>query len=359
MARIDALFKAMVEAGASDLHLVAGQKPIVRIHGQIERFEGHNELENFPLRTMLYEITPDGRKEDFEKTGDALFSYDLPEMGRVRATLFQQKHGCAGAFRLIPSSIQSIEQLGLPAILTRVAMLRSGLVLIAGLAGSGKSTTLAAMIDYANQHRKGHIITIEEPIEFVHQSQGSIVNHREVGHHTQSFAAGLKAALREDPDIILVGEMRDQQTIRLAIETALTGRLVFGTLHLRNVAMAVERLIEAFPYEEQEQIRNALSASLKILVTQDLFNRSDEKGRCAALEVVVCSPAVSSLIREGKTDQISSTIKPDKALGTQRLDDSILDLVNKKWISAEEAYEKCREKARFKPFLTTAPDELV
>lgn len=359
MAKIDILFKTMLEAGASDLHLVAGQKPVLRIHGELERLESYSLLANDDLQGMLYEIAPGNKKDDFEKTGDVDFGYDLPGMARFRANFFQQKYGCAAVFRQIPTKILSAEGLALPSILTRAAMLHKGLVLVTGPTGSGKSTTLAAMIDYANKNRKDHIITVEDPIEFVHESQGCIVNHREVGLHTKSFSTALRGALREDPDIILVGEMRDLETIRLAVEAAATGHLVFGTLHTTNAPKTVDRVIEVFPHEEQSQIRNTLSTSLKVVVAQNLFKRIDKKGRCAALEIMVCTTAIANLIRESKTAQMPSVIQMGKKAGMQSLDEAILELFNKKWISVEEAYDKCNDKAKFAPFLKTPPDELA
>jgi len=254
--------------------------------------------------------------------------------------------------------IVTADELGLPAILKRTALLNKGLVLVTGPTGSGKSTTLAAICDHANRNRQDHIITIEDPIEFVHQSQGCLVNHREVGTHTRSFGAALRGALREDPDIILVGEMRDLETIRLALEAANTGHLVFGTLHTTSAAKTIDRVIEVFPAEEQAQVRNGLSTGLKVVVAQNLFKRIDKKGRCAALEILVCTAAVSNLIRENKTVQIPSAIQTGKVHGMQTLDDAIMDVLNKRWISPEEAYQKCIDKSKFRPFLKTPPDEL-
>jgi len=359
MAKIDALFKVMLDEGASDLHMASGQKPALRIHGEIKPFDSHNVLDHYQLRTMLFEITPDNKKADFEKTGDVDFGYELPGVARFRGNMFQQKFGCAAVFRQIPSKILSTQDLGLPSILTRAAMLRKGLVLVTGPTGSGRSTTLAAMLDHANRNRKDHIMTIEDPIEFVHQGQGCVVNHREVGVHTESFTTALRAALREDPDIILIGEMRDPDTIRLAVEAAATGQLVFGTLRTTSAVKAVDAVIESFPYEEQGKIRTSLSTSLKLVVAQNLFRRIDTKGRCAALEILVCTNAIATLIREEKTFQIASAMQAGKTAGMQSLDDAILDLLNKKWISPEEAYEKCNEKAKFASFLNTPPDELT
>ncbi|OGW68066.1 MAG: type IV pili twitching motility protein PilT [Nitrospirae bacterium RIFCSPLOWO2_02_FULL_62_14] len=357
MAKIDAFFKLMAEQGASDLHLVSGQQPILRVRGEMERVK-YDVLKNDELRAMLYEIAPEVKIKQFEETGDVDFGYEIPGLARYRANFFNQKYGCAAVFRQIPTKVLSAEQLGLPPILTKAAMLKKGLVLVTGPTGSGKSTTLAGIIDHANKNRKDHIITVEDPIEFVHESQGCIVNHREVGLHTKSFGAALRGALREDPDIILVGEMRDLETIRLAVEAAATGHLVFGTLHTTNAAKTVDRVIEVFPAEEQAQIRNTLSTSLRIVVAQNLFKRVDVKGRCAALEILVCTNAIANLIRDAKTFQIPSAMQTGKKLGMQTLDDAILDLLNKKWIAPEEAYEKAIDKTRFIPLLKTPPDEL-
>jgi twitching motility protein PilT len=357
MAKIDVFFKLMNEQGASDLHLVSGQQPILRVRGEMERVK-YDVLKNDELRAMLYEIAPEVKIKQFEETGDVDFGYEIPGMARYRANFFNQKYGCAAVFRQIPSKVLSAEQLGLPPILMKAAMLRKGLVLVTGPTGSGKSTTLAGIIDHANKNRKDHILTVEDPIEFVHESQGCIVNHREVGLHTKSFGAALRGALREDPDIILVGEMRDLETIRLAVEAAATGHLVFGTLHTTNAAKTVDRVIEVFPAEEQAQIRNTLSTSLRIVVAQNLFKRVDVKGRCAALEILVCNNAIANLIRDAKTFQIPSAMQTGKKLGMQTLDDAILDLLNKKWIAPEEAYEKAIDKTRFIPLLKTPPDEL-
>ncbi|HKI50364.1 MAG TPA: PilT/PilU family type 4a pilus ATPase, partial [Desulfobacteria bacterium] len=258
MAQIDAFFRLMNDQGASDLHLMSGQQPVLRIQGELERVK-YKILENDMLKGMLYEIAPEEKVKVFEETGDVDFAYEIPELARYRANFFQQKNGVGAVFREIPSEILTCEQLGLPPIVKRLASLPRGLVLVTGPTGSGKSTTLAAIVDEANRTRKDHILTIEDPIEFVHKSQKAIVNHREVGLHTNSFSAALRGALREDPDIILVGEMRDLETISLAIEASATGHLVFGTLHTTSAAKTVDRVIEVFPTNQQEQIRNTLS----------------------------------------------------------------------------------------------------
>ncbi len=357
MARLDAFFKLMFDSGASDLHVVAGQQPILRVQGELERVK-YDPLEEESLRAMLYEIAPEQKIKVFEETGDVDFGYEIPNVARFRCNFFMQKNGCGAVFRQIPTKVLTADDLGLPPILKRTAMLHKGLVLVTGPTGSGKSTTLAAMVDHANKNRKDHIITVEDPIEFVHQSQGCLINHREVGSHTKSFSAALRGALREDPDIVMVGEMRDLETIRLAIEASNTGHLVFGTLHTTSAAKTVDRVIEVFPAEEQAQVRNSLSTGLKVVVAQNLFKRIDKRGRCAALEILVVTAGVSNLIREGKTVQIPSAIQTGKQHGMQTLDDAIMDTLNKKWISVEEAYDKCIDKSKFRPLLKTPPDEL-
>ena len=356
MAKIDELFRMMAEQGASDLHLISGQPPALRIDGELERIAGQAVLTQDTLQPLLHEILPESKMEQFESTGDVDFGYEIAGVARFRSNLFNHKYGIGAVFRKIPSTVLTAEDLGLPPILTRAAMLKKGLV--TGPTGSGKSTTLAAMVDYANKNRKDHILTVEDPIEFVHQSQGCIVNHREVGLHTMTFASALRGALREDPDIILVGEMRDLETISLAVEAAATGHLVFGTLHTENAAKTVDRIVEVFPHGEQPQIRNTLSTALRVVVAQNLFKRIDKKGRCAALEILVCTPAVGNLIRDAKTVQIASVMQTGKAMGMQTLDDAIQDLLTKKWISPEEAYEKSIDKNRFAKLLKTPPDAL-
>ena len=354
MAKIDAFFKLMHEQNASDLHLVSGQPPVLRIRGDMERIK-YKLLENDELKSMLYEIAPEEKVKVFEETGDVDFGYEIPGLARYRANFFMQKYGCAAVFREIPAEIMTAEQLGLPPVIPKLASLPRGLVLVTGPTGSGKSTTLAAIIDVANRERKDHIITVEDPIEFVHRSQNCIVNHREVGLHTASFSAALRGALREDPDIILVGEMRDLETISLAIEAASTGHLVFSTLHTSSAAKTVDRVIEVFPASEQPQIRSTLSDGLRAVIAQVLFKRIDKKGRCAALEILIATPAVRNLIREAKTHQISSMIQTGKKYGMQLLDDAIMDLLNKGWIDSDEAYMKSNDKSKFRPFLKNPP----
>jgi twitching motility protein PilT len=358
MARIDAFFKLMHEQGASDLHLVAGQPPLLRIDGDMERVK-YKVLENDDLRKMLYEITAEDKIKVFEETGDVDFGYEVAGLARYRANYFMQRVGLGAVFREIPNDIMTCEQLGLPPVISKLATLPRGLVLVTGPTGSGKSTTLAAIVDEANRKRKDHIITIEDPIEFVHQSQGCIVNHREVGTHTKSFSAALRGALREDPDIILVGEMRDLETISLAIEAAQTGHLVFATLHTTSAHKTVDRVIEVFPHDQQEQVRSTLADGIRAVITQTLLKRIDRKGRCVALEIMIATPAVRNLVREAKTYQIPSSIQTGKKYGMQLLDDALMDLYNKGWISADAAYQKANEKARFRPLLRSAPADFT
>jgi twitching motility protein PilT len=358
MAKIDAFFKLMHEQGASDLHLISGQPPALRIRGDMERIK-YKVLDNDELKAMLYEIAPANKIKQFEETGDIDFGYEIPGVARYRSNFFMQKNGCGAVFRQIPEEIMTAEQLGLPNVISKLATLPRGLVLVTGPTGSGKTTTLAAIVDVANRNRKDHIITIEDPIEFVHQSRGCIVNHREVGIHTKSFNAALRGALREDPDIILVGEMRDLETISLAIEAASTGHLVFGTVHTMSAPKTIDRIIEVFPATEQAQIRSTLSDGIRAVISQVLFKRIDQKGLCVALEILIATPAARNLIREGKTHQIPSVIQTGKKYGMQLLDDAIMALYEKGWISADDAYLKANDKARFRAFIKNPPADFT
>jgi len=346
----------MIEQKASDLHLSTGNQPMLRIHGELVRIDAP-PLASDDLKALVYEIAPETKIKHFEETGDVDFGYEFPGMARYRANFMNQQHGLAAVFRLIPSKVYTMEDLGLPPVLKRFAMLKKGLVLVTGPTGSGKSTTLAAMIDYANLQRKDHIITVEDPIEFVHRSQQCLVNQREVGMHTRSFAAALKGALREDPDIILVGEMRDLETIELALTAAATGHLVFGTLHTSNAAKTIDRIIDVFPTNQQNQIRAGLGESLKGVVAQNLFKRLDKPGRCAALEILVCDSPIANLIREGKTHQIGGMMQVGKRKGNQPLDDAILDHLRAGRITPEEAYEKATDKKKFRALLKNPPED--
>ncbi len=354
MSRIDAFFKLMAEQKASDLHLSTSNPPMLRINGDLVRVD-FPPLQSDELKTMVYEIAPEGKIKTFEETSDVDFGYEVPGVARYRANFFQQKYGISAVFRLIPPNVMTLDELGLPPVLKRFAMLRKGLILVTGPTGSGKNTTLAAMVDYANLQRRDHIITVEDPIEFVHRSQNCLIQHREVGMHTRSFAAALRSALREDPDIILVGEMRDLETIELALTAAATGHLVFATLHTSSAAKAVDRIIDVFPTHQQNQIRTTLAESLKGVIAQNLFKRIDKPGRVAALEILVVDIAIANLVREGKTHQIPGMIQVGKKKGNQPLDDVIMDHLRNTRISPEEAYDKATDKKKFRQFLKDPP----
>ncbi|MDK2861024.1 type IV pilus twitching motility protein PilT [Thermodesulfobacterium commune] len=350
MAKLDAFFKLMVDTQASDLHLSAGNPPLLRIHGDLQRVK-YKVLEDEELREMLYEIAPEEIIKKFEEQGEVDWGYEIPGLARFRVNYYRQRRGVAAAFRLIPNKIKTVEELGLPPILNRLALLPRGLVLVIGPTGSGKSTTLAAIIDYANRMRYDHIITIEDPIEFVHEPKNCLINQREVGTHTKSFANALRAALREDPDIIMIGEMRDLETISLALEAALTGHLVFATLHTISAAQTVSRIVDAFPPEERDQIRVSLSEALRAVISQTMFKRIDRPGRIVAMEIMIATPAIRNLIRENKIHQIPSMIQMGRKYGMMSLDDCIMEYLNNKWISPEEAFIKAVDKSRFIPFV--------
>ncbi|MBL4770687.1 MAG: PilT/PilU family type 4a pilus ATPase [Planctomycetes bacterium] len=347
MAWIDSLFNRMVEVGASDLHMTSTLQPMFRLHGDMIPVEGCPEISTKQMQQVLMEITPDKNQKEFELCCDTDFAYAIPGLARFRVNLFTDSRGPGAVFRVIPEEILTAEQLELPKAVTDFCYLSKGLVLVTGPTGSGKSTTLAAMIDHINKNRADHIITIEDPIEFVHPSHKCLINQREVGGHTESFKRALRAALREDPDIVLVGEMRDLETIEIAIETAETGHLVFGTLHTTTAASTVDRIIDQFPADRQAQIRTMLSSSLKGVVAQTLCKKKS-KGRVAALEILVVNSAVASQIRDGKTHQIPSTMQMGVKLGMCTLNDSLEKLVASDEVSAEEAYIKAVDKEGFK-----------
>ena len=355
MAEIDLYFETMLENKASDLHLSTGNAPIIRINGELVRLDSP-PLVHEELLAMLREMCPEDKMARFEETGDVDFGYELPGIARFRANFFSQKDGVAAVFRTIPSQVLTAEQLGLPSICQKFAKLTKGLVLVTGPTGSGKSTTLAAIIDYANKIRADHILTVEDPIEFVHKSVKALINHREVGLHTKSFGSALRGALREDPDIILVGEMRDLETISLALEAAATGHLVFGTLHTPSAAKTIDRIIDVFPASQQNQIRTTLSEAIKGVIAQNLFKRVDKPGRVAALEILVVDTPIANMIREEKTYQIPGMIEVGQRKGNVPLDVAIMNHLEAGRISPDEAFEKCIDKKRFLPFLTREPE---
>ncbi|MBI5094772.1 MAG: type IV pilus twitching motility protein PilT [Candidatus Hydrogenedentes bacterium] len=343
MAQIDKYFKLVVEHKASDLHISTGAKPSLRKDGGMVSFRNEEILDPQAAKTLLYEIMPKDKEEEFNTVNDTDFAYELEGFGRFRCNIFRDHKGIGGVFRLIPTDILTVEQLNLPETVKKFCSLNKGLILVTGPTGSGKSTTLAALIDYINTTRNDHIITIEDPIEFVHKNKRCLVNQREVHTHTKSFKAALRAALREDPDIVLVGEMRDLETTHIAIETAETGHLVFGTLHTTTAISTVDRLIDQFPVDEQQQIRIMLSAGLKGVIAQNLLKKKGG-GRVAALEVMVVNAAVASLIREGKTSQIMSIMQTAKKEGMTLLNEQLALLVKTDVVEPEEAYRKAMDK---------------
>lgn len=332
------LLDLMVERQASDLHLVAKSPPIFRIDGDLVPLEEMEPLGAERLRAMLWSISPERNREEWEEKHDTDFAHETPQ-ARFRVNVFANRFGIAAVLRQIPTKILTAEELGLPPALLDLCYLTKGLVLVTGPTGSGKSTTLAALIDHINRNRSDHILTIEDPIEFVHENRKCLVNQREVGVHTESFKRALRAALREDPDVILVGELRDLETISIAVETAETGHLVFGTLHTTTAPSTVDRLIDQFPADQQEQIRVMLSESLKGVVAQTLCKKRGG-GRVAALEILLVNNAISNMIREGKTYQIPSIMQTSKGKGMRTLNDSLLELVKREVVAPEEAYMK-------------------
>ncbi|OGR73360.1 MAG: type IV pili twitching motility protein PilT [Elusimicrobia bacterium GWD2_63_28] len=336
----------MCQLGASDLHLTSGHKPMIRLHGDMSELPDLPPVKTEKMAPLLEAILPPHNAEQFAKTHDTDFAYEIPGLARFRANVFLDRFGMGAVFRQIPIEIVTAEKLGLSKEVLDLCYLSKGLVLVTGPTGSGKSTTLCALVDFINRHRKDHIITIEDPIEFVHQKKNCLINQREVHVHTQSFSQALRAALREDPDIVLVGEMRDLETIAIAIETAETGHLVFGTLHTTTAASTVDRIIDQFPADRQAQIRTMLSTSLKGVISQTLCKKTGG-GRVAAMEVLFVNSAVSNLIREGKIYQIPSTMQTSKKSGMTVLNDALFKLVCDKVVSPEEAYIKAVDKQAF------------
>ncbi len=350
--RMDALFYKMAEVGASDLHLSVSMPPMIRKDGKMMPLQcSETTLNPASMKELLNSIMPSKSQEEFAERNDADFAYEIPGLARFRANIFADRKGMGGVFRIIPSKILTAQQLGLSHAIMNLCDLSKGLVVVTGPTGSGKSTTLCAMVDHINKVREDHIITIEDPIEFTHENQKCLVNQREVGNHTNSFKNALRAALREDPDILLVGEMRDLETISIAIETAETGHLVFGTLHTTTAASTVDRIIDQFPADRQQQIRVMLSESLKGVIAQTLLPKKGG-GRVAALEILIVTPAISNLIREGKTFQIASSMQTGKNLGMVMLNDALFELVQKGIVEPRDAYIKAVDKANFETQLT-------
>ena len=340
---IDELFRFMKQVEASDLHLSSGEAPVLRIHGKIDRIHDYKIHDHEMLQRVLFQIAPQRNIEQFEAEGDTDFAYEIPDVARFRCNFFMDRKGMGAVFRLIPSDVLTAEQLHLERAILDLCFLSKGLVVVTGPTGSGKSTTLAAMIDYINKRRDDHIITIEDPVEFVHKNIKCLINQREVHVHTESFKRALRAALREDPDIVLVGEMRDLETIAIAIETAETGHLVFGTLHTTTAPSTVDRIIDQFPADQQAQIRVMLSESLKGVIAQTLLRTVDGK-RVAAHEILLVPSAVANLIREGKTFQLPSQMQMGKSLGMVTMNESIMEHVKSGRVAPHEGYVKAVDK---------------
>ena len=347
MSRIDSLFQLLHSNKGSDLHLSSGNPPLLRIFGELIRVDAPAVTAE-DLMGVLREMVPMERVQKFDASGDIDFAYELEGVARYRANFFRQNRGISAVFREIPQTICTVEDLGLPPMLSELALLPKGLVLVTGPTGSGKSTTLAALVDHANANRRDHIITIEDPIEFVHESKQCLVNQREIGRDSRTFGTALRAALREDPDILLVGEMRDLETISLALEAAETGHLVFATLHTISAPKTIDRIIEVFPASEQAQVRTSLSESVQAILAQTLFRRADRKGRVPALEVLLGVPAVRNMIRENKTFQLSNVLQTHRHIGMQTMDDDIERLLGQRLIAPEAALNQAQDKARIR-----------
>ncbi len=347
MAAVDKLLIALKKRAGSDLHLAAGTPPRMRMKGQLDPIEAQPALDDMSLRALLREIVSPEQWAEYEAGGDLDFAYGLPGVARFRANFLVQQNGASAVFRIIPEQILTAEQLALPAPIVRLADLNKGLVLVTGPTGSGKSTTLAAIIDHINTNYSKHIVTIEDPVEFVHQNKKSVLSHREVGSHTEGFGPALRAAIRQDADVVLVGEMRDRETIALAITAAEMGMLVFGTLHTNSAAKTIDRIIDAFPAKEQNQVRISLSESLAAVVSQLLVPTADGKGRCAVHEILLRTSGLPNIIREGKIAMLNSLIEGGKSQGMQSMDDTLLALVKLGKIRGSDAYMKATNKARF------------
>ncbi len=349
MNRIDAFLELVIKQGGSDLHLVSGNSPRIRLHGETFTVK-YRELTSKETTELLYEIMPAGIKTIYEQEGGADFAYEVENMARFRVNIFQHLGGIGAVFRAIPNQIQKLNDLNLPPVLKNLCRQQKGLILVTGPTGSGKSTTLSAMVDFINSEKNGHIITIEDPIEFIHPNKKCLMSQREIGSHTAGFSDALRSSLREDPDVILIGEMRDLETIHLALTAAETGILVIATLHTNGAASSVDRIINVFPAGEEPYVRTMLSTSLIAVISQQLLLTADRKSRIAALEIMINNAAVSNIIREGKTDQLDNIIQSGAIQGMQRMDTAIRKLLDAQIISRKEAYLKSRNKTEFEHF---------
>jgi twitching motility protein PilT len=348
VAAIDAFLTEVVERRGSDLHFIAGDPPRIRLYGDLGPLRQDKLEANF-VKEALYEIMPKPALDRFEAKDGADFAYTLADKGRFRVNIMRQLNGVGGVFRVIPSKALTMDELKLPQAVREMARATNGLILVTGKTGSGKSTTLAAMVDDINYRVKGHILTIEDPIEFVHQRKSCLISQREIGVHSASFASALHSALREDPDVILVGELRDHETMSIAVTAAEMGILVMGTLHTNGAAQTVDRLVNAFPSDKQSHVRTMLSTSLRGVVSQQLLQRADKQGRVAALEILVNTPAASNLIRQGKLDQLENTMQSGGQFGMRSMDSAIQQLLDQRLVTGKEAYKKGINKAKFEP----------
>jgi twitching motility protein PilT len=356
MATIDQYLKSALEQNASDLHFVSGDPVRARIHGEL-RVIMPDRLAADQVHQAMLEIMDGSAQRTFDEVDAADFAYEIPEVSRFRVNVFRHLNGVGGIFRAIPSTALTIDDLNMPSVIRQLCRHTQGMILVTGKTGSGKSTTLAAMIDEMNRTMKGHILTIEDPIEFVHKAKGCLISQREVGVHSPNFAQALYSALREDPDVILVGEMRDLETISIAVTAAEMGILVMGTLHTNGAAQTVDRIINSFPADKQSHIRTMISTSLRGVVSQQLLPTIHRPGRAAALEIMINTPAVSNLIRQGKFDQLETAIQSGGSIGMKTMDNALMDLVNKGWVSGREAYLQANNKQKFEKVREEEPEQ--